>query len=113
VADDEILWRVEVEIPHWHGWHPLARRRLRRLLDTDDEVVRVIPVVPWLQVRAPRQFPLSILVEVVADGPGQAAKRAEDATARALTGLGRPATVFARIISTDGEEPKRRTAVPP
>jgi hypothetical protein len=36
---NDLLWRVEVEMPDWRRWHPLALRRLRRLLASDEEVL--------------------------------------------------------------------------
>jgi hypothetical protein len=98
-----LLWRVTVEMPDWHGWHPLALRRLRRSLERDEEIVRVVEVWPWLDRLARRLLPPSVMVEVVADGPGRAAKRAEDAVKRSLARVGRPGTVAVRIVSTDGE----------
>jgi hypothetical protein len=56
-----------------------------------------------------RNYGARIVVCVIADSPGAATDRAERAVSRALAELDRDATVSARIISTDGEEPEQRS----
>ena len=101
----DLLWRVEVELLDWPSWATFARRRLRQTLEADAEVVRVHNVTPLLQRVILRSLPPSVTVEVVADSPAAAQRRAERVVARALTAIGHPARAIASIISTEGEPP--------
>jgi hypothetical protein len=103
VVGDNLLWRVEVEMPTGRRWNPLSRRRLRRTLAASSEVIQVRSLRPLLEGLVLRSTAPSIVVDVLADSPGAAAKRAEQAVSRALTEIGHEPTVQAHIISTDGE----------
>ena len=101
IVDVDLLWRVEVEMPDWRGWHPFTFGRLRRLLERDEEVVRVLNVWPWhLFLRTVRR---TVTIEVVADSTPAAARRAERAVERSLVHLARSPAVSAWIITTDGQ----------
>jgi hypothetical protein len=40
--DPPLFWSVEVEMPGWRSWSPRRRRRLRREIETDERIVRVL-----------------------------------------------------------------------
>jgi hypothetical protein len=103
VVGVDLLWRVEVEMPDWRGWHPLVLRRLRRLLARDEDIVRVVAIRSSWERLLVTSVAQTVRVAVVADSPGAAARRAERALARTLMRLGRSPSVSAWIISTDGE----------
>jgi hypothetical protein len=46
--DPRLLWSVEVEVPRRRSWSPRRRRRLRREIETDARIVRVLkPSALW------------------------------------------------------------------
>jgi len=104
-AGVDLIWRVEVELPQWQGWHPLARRRLIRTLRSSPGLIAVRTLRTRLERLVLRSFGRSIVAHVVADSPGVAAERAERAVCQALVELGQQADARARIVSTDGERP--------
>ena len=107
VVGSDLIWSVEVEM--------LARRRpqlvtdirLRRTLESDSEVIQVRNR-PWLERLALRSLPPTVTVEVVAESPGAAAKKAEQAVGRSLDTLGQPSEVRSWIVSTDGDRRRFR-----
>jgi hypothetical protein len=105
-----MLWGVEVELV---GWPRRRRTRtLRKRLAVAPEVVRV-PKVPliWsyfasIVLRTDRADP-TVKIEVVADSPGAAHKKAEVVVTRALSEMDAPALARPWIISTDGDTRRR------
>jgi hypothetical protein len=104
------VWRVELELAGRRRWEPVARRRLRRALESDPEVIQVLNQ-PWLEPVVQRSIPPTITVEVAADSPGAAAQKAEQAVGRSLGALGQSPEVRSWIVSTDGERPSRSETV--
>jgi hypothetical protein len=103
VVGSRLVWRVEVDMPTGPRLNPLSRLRLRRKLAASSEVIQVRSLRPLLEGLALRSTAPSIVVDLVADSPGAAANRAEQAVSRALAELGQDETVQAHIISTEGE----------
>jgi hypothetical protein len=101
MVEADLIWRVEVELRDWRGWHPFKLRRLRRVLERDEQVVRVLSVQAS-HLLLPSVRP-TVTVEVIADSPAAAARCAERAVERSLVHLGESPTVSAWIISTDGD----------
>jgi hypothetical protein len=40
--DPPLFWSVQVEVPRWRSWSPRRRRRLRREIEGDERIVRVL-----------------------------------------------------------------------
>jgi len=102
VSGSDLVWRVEIELAARRRWELVAMRRLRRLLESDPEVIQVRSQ-PWLERVVLRSIPPTITLEVAADSPGAAAQKAEQAVARSLGALGQSSRVRSWIVSTDGE----------
>ena len=102
VSGSDLVWRVEIELAARRRWELVAMRRLRRLLESDPEVIQVRSQ-PWLERVVLRSIPPTMTLEVAADSPGAAAQKAEQAVARSLRALGQSSRVRSWIVSTDGE----------
>jgi hypothetical protein len=106
VSGSDFVWRVEIELAARRRWELVGLRRLRRVLESDPEVIQVRNQ-PWLERVVRRSIPPTITVEVAADSPGVAAQKAEQAVGRSLGALGQSPKARSWIISTDGERPSR------
>jgi hypothetical protein len=103
--DPALFWSVEVEMPRWRSWSPRGRRRLRREIETDERIVRVLKLsAPWypaMRLLVPL-YPY-VMVEVAAVGEGEAYRFAQGAVDAALKQIGEESPAEPRIISTDGK----------
>jgi hypothetical protein len=108
VSGSDLVWRVEIDMAAGRRWEWAAMRRLRRVLESDPEVIQVRKQ-PWLERVMLRSIPTTITVEVAADSPGAAAQKAEQAVDRSLGALGQSSNVRAWIVSTDGERRPSRS----
>jgi hypothetical protein len=104
--DAPLFWSVEVEMPGWRSWSPRRRRRLRREIETDGRVVRVLKLSPlwysalrWLMPLYPYAK-----VEVAAVGEGEAFRFAQGAVDAALKRIGEASQAEPHILSTDWKE---------
>ena len=104
--DPPLFWSVEVEMPGWRSWSPRRRRRLRRELETDERIVRVLKLsalwysaLRWLAPLYPY-----VKVEVAAVGEGEAFRFALGAVEAALKRIGEESQVEPHILSTDWKE---------
>ena len=102
VGGDDLLWQVEVEMPGWRSWRASPRRRLRRVLEADPDVVRLVAVTPILQRLLIRSFAPTVTIEVVADSPAAAHRDAKRIVERALAQVDRAGDANPCIVSTDG-----------
>jgi hypothetical protein len=105
--DPPFSWSVEVEMPGWRSWSPRRRRRLRREVETDERIVRVLklsalwyPAVRWLLGPL---YPY-VKVEVAAVSEGEAYRFAQGAVDAALKRIGVESPAEPRILSTDWKE---------
>lgn len=101
--DAPLFWSVEVEMPGWRSWSPRRRRRLRREIETDERIVRVLRLsalwysaLRWLMPLYPY-----VKVEVAAVGEGEAFRFAQGAVDAALKRIGEESRAEPHILSTD------------
>jgi hypothetical protein len=99
-----VFWSVEVEMPGWRSWSP--RRRLRREIETDDRIVRVLKLsslwYPAVRLLGPL-YPY-VKVEVAAVSEWEAYRFAGGAVDAALERIGVESAAEPRILSTDWKE---------
>jgi hypothetical protein len=104
--DPPRFWSVEVEMPGWRSWSPRRRRRLRREIETDERIVRVLKLsalwYPAVRLMAPL-YPY-VKVEVAAVGEGEAYRFAQGAVEAALQRIGEESPAEPNILSTDWKE---------
>jgi hypothetical protein len=108
IADVDLLWQVEVQLPNWRSWSPAAGRRLRAALEGDPEVVRVIKVVPLAQRLLLRSIAPTVTIELVADSPAAASASAVAIVGRSLEAIGRAGPAIPWIVGTQGKPPSER-----
>jgi hypothetical protein len=103
--DPPLFWSVELEMPRWRSWSPRRRRRLRREIETDDRIVRVVKLSALWYPAVRLLVPLHpyVKVEVAAVGEGEAYRFAQGAADAALQRIGEASQAEPRIISTDGK----------
>jgi hypothetical protein len=90
-------------MPGWRSWSPRRRRRLRRELETDERIVRVLKLsalwYPAVRLVVPL-YPY-VKVEVVAVSEGEAYRFARGALDAALKRIGVESSAEPHILSTD------------
>jgi hypothetical protein len=93
-------------MPGWRSWSPRRRRRLRREIETDERVVRVLKLsalwYPAVRLLVPL-YPY-VKVEVAAVGEGEAFRFAQGAVDAALQRIGAESQSQPHILSTDWKE---------
>jgi hypothetical protein len=104
--DPPLFWSVEVEMPGWRSWSPRRRRRLRREIETDDRIVRILKLsAQWYPVvRSLAPLYPYVKVEVAAVGEGEAYRFAQGAVDAALKRIGVESPAEPHILSTDWKE---------
>jgi hypothetical protein len=104
--DPPLFWSVEVELPRRRSWSPRRRRRLRREIETDERIVRVLKLsalwYPALRLLVPL-YPY-VKVEIAAVGEGEAFRFAQGAVDAALKRIGEEGPAEPHILSTDWKE---------
>ena len=93
-------------MPGWRSWSPRRRRRLRREIETDERIVRVLKLsalwYPAVRLLGPL-YPY-VKVEVAAVGEGEAYRFAQGAVEAALERVGEERAALPHILRTDWKE---------
>jgi hypothetical protein len=113
--DPPLFWSVEVETPGWRSWSLRRRRRLRREIETDDRIVRILKLsAQWYPVvRSLAPLYPYVKVEVAAVGEGEAYRFAQGAVDAALSESARRAQRSRTSSAPIGKRHQRTHTRPP